>query len=241
MKKKVFIIVISILILLLAVIGIAYFTYPKDKIIPLAKEDVIDSNENTIDVSTDNITSNEIATEISTIIPEVEKETKIDDEIPKKDETIVDKTVTTVSTSNSSTKNTTSTNKNTQKGSKVNKEEGSKTTTTPTNIEKAKTNETITSKPVDKPNETNKVTQPTRCTSNNNHGMDVGNCEKWFNSKNGAISYYEEKIKYWNEWWKNADPNDTNADATYYKNCPTGYEYWSCMYCNKWTINLYYR
>jgi len=25
--------------------------------------------------------------------------------------------------------------------------------------------------------------------------MDVGNCEKWFNSKNGAISYYEEKIK----------------------------------------------
>ena len=104
MKKKVFIIVISILILLLAVIGIAYFTYPKDKIIPLAKEDVIDSNKNTIDVSTDNITSNEIATEISTIIPEVEKETKIDDEIPKKDETIVDKTVTTVSTSNSSTK-----------------------------------------------------------------------------------------------------------------------------------------
>ena len=55
------------------------------------------------------------------------------------------------------------------------------------------------------------------------------------------ISYYEEKIKYWDEWWNSTDPNDTNADATYYKNCPTGYEIWSCMYCNKWTINLYYR
>ena len=30
-------------------------------------------------------------------------------------------------------------------------------------------------------------------------------------------------------------------DDEYYKNCPTGYEIWSCMYCSKWTINLYYR
>lgn len=242
MKKKVFITVLIILILLLGIIGLAYFTYQKDKMIPLAKEDVIDANENTIDASTDNTISNEIISETSTIIPEVEIETKINDEVPKKEETIVEKTVSTVSTSNSTTKNTTSSNKNTQKNNKVNnKEESSKTTTTSSNIENTKPKETTTSKPVDKPTETNKVTQPTRCTHNNNHGMDVGNCGKWFNSKNEAISYYEEKIKYWDEWWNSTDPNDTNADATYYKNCPTGYEIWSCMYCNKWTINLYYR
>ena len=29
-------------------------------------------------------------------------------------------------------------------------------------------------------------------------------------------------------------------NETYYKNCPSGYEVFSCPYCNKWTINLYH-
>ena len=29
-------------------------------------------------------------------------------------------------------------------------------------------------------------------------------------------------------------------DETYQKNCPYGYETWSCPFCGKWTINFYY-
>lgn len=77
-----------------------------------------------------------------------------------------------------------------------------------------------------------------RCTNNNNHGMGVGNSEKWFNSKQEAINYYDSQTAYWNNWVKE-DP-DTRWDE-YLNKCPSGYEVWSCMFCNKWTINFYYR
>ena len=80
-----------------------------------------------------------------------------------------------------------------------------------------------------------------RCTNNNNHGMSVGNTGKWFSNKDEAIAYYKSEIKYWGDWWENTSADDTEADATYKKNCPSGYEVWSCMYCGKWTINFYYR
>ena len=76
-----------------------------------------------------------------------------------------------------------------------------------------------------------------RCTNNNNHGIDIGNSKKWFNSKNEAVAYYNDQISYWGNQWE----NEMIDDATYYKNCPAGYEIWSCMYCGKWTINFYYR
>lgn len=238
MKKKVFITVLIILILLSCMMGIAYFTYPKDKMISLSKENVINTNENTMDISTNNNISDEVTKEYNTTIPEVEIETKKDEETPKKDSTIVEKTASTVNTSNSTTKNAASNDKNIQKNNEVNnKDATSKATTSPSTIEKTTPKETTTSKPVDKPTETKKETQPTRCTHNNNHGMDVGNCGKWFNSKSEAIAYYEEKVNYWSNLWESYQIEDSK----YYKNCPTGYEYWSCMYCNKWTINLYYR
>ena len=65
-----------------------------------------------------------------------------------------------------------------------------------------------------------------RCTNNNNHGMNIGNSGKWFNSKNDAIAYYNQQIKYWGDQWEN---NKIDND-TYYKNCPSGYEVWDCMY-----------
>ena len=77
-----------------------------------------------------------------------------------------------------------------------------------------------------------------RCTNNNNHGMDVGNSGKWFNSKQEAIAYYDSKLDYWDKWVK----EDTkNRWDDYLKNCPSGYEIWDCMFCGKWTINFYYR
>lgn len=87
--------------------------------------------------------------------------------------------------------------------------------------------------------ETINVAEKKECIGNN-HGMGVGNSGKWFETKEEAISYYTNLIDYWDEWWQKADPNDTEADETYYKNCPDGYEIWSCPYCSKWTINLYY-
>lgn len=87
--------------------------------------------------------------------------------------------------------------------------------------------------------ETINVAEKKECIGNN-HGMGVGNSGKWFETKEETISYYTNLIDYWDEWWQKADPNDTEADETYYKNCPDGYEIWSCPYCNKWTINLYY-
>ena len=70
-----------------------------------------------------------------------------------------------------------------------------------------------------------------------NHGVDVGNSNKWFNSKQEAISYYDGIQKTWGDKWENFEIDS----ATYDKNCPYGYEVWTCPFCGKWTINFYYR
>ena len=70
-----------------------------------------------------------------------------------------------------------------------------------------------------------------------NHGVGVGNSNKWFNSKQEAISYYDGIQKTWGDKWENFEIDS----ATYDKNCPYGYEVWTCPFCGKWTINFYYR
>ena len=72
--------------------------------------------------------------------------------------------------------------------------------------------------------------------SGNNHGVGTGNSGKWFNSESEAISYYKSIIKSWGDKWEKFEIDD----ETYNKNCPYGYEDWSCPYCGKWTINFYY-
>ena len=58
----------------------------------------------------------------------------------------------------------------------------------------------------------------------------------WYNSRAEAIAIYNTEIKKWSDKWTNYEiDNDT-----YYKNCPSGYEIFSCPYCNKWNINIYY-
>ncbi len=79
--------------------------------------------------------------------------------------------------------------------------------------------------------------EPERCTNSTNHAIEVGNSNKWFNTKEEAIADYDSKIKYWGEKWTNFEIDDD----TYYDNCPSGYEVYSCAYCGKWTINYYYR
>lgn len=241
MKKKIFIIILIIFILLMcSMIGLWIFVHPKDATITLAKDNSI--NENTIDISTNTI-PDEVESESNVIIAEselkLETKTEPEEEYQKQDDLVVEKTSNKPSTP--TVTSTSSTNKNTQSNNtnntQNNKNTNTKSTTSPSNVENTKTTDTTTTKLVDKPTETKPVTQPTRCTHNNNHGMDVGNCGKWFNSKSDAIAYYEEKINYCGKLWESYQIEDSE----YYKNCPTGYEYWSCMYCNKWTINLYYR
>lgn len=65
--------------------------------------------------------------------------------------------------------------------------------------------------------ETQKQQKPVRCTNNNNHGMDVGNSNKWFATKNEAISYYNSQTAYWGKLWESGELKD---DDVYYKNCP---------------------
>ncbi len=59
---------------------------------------------------------------------------------------------------------------------------------------------------------------------------------KYYNSKNDAIAEYERIINEWSDKWINNEIDD----ETYYKSCPDGYEIFSCPYCKKWTISLYY-
>lgn len=89
----------------------------------------------------------------------------------------------------------------------------------------------------DKTKEENKVQEPekTKC-SDTKHAIGVGNSNKWFDSKQDAIKYYENIIKTWGDKWTNYETDS----ETYYKNCPSGYEVFSCPYCEKWTINLFY-
>ena len=75
------------------------------------------------------------------------------------------------------------------------------------------------------------------CTNNNNHSTSCGDAGIWVASKNEFKTYYENYCEEWNNKWV----NDEISNEEYYKNCPYGYECWSCSYCGKWTGNLKYR
>lgn len=80
-----------------------------------------------------------------------------------------------------------------------------------------------------------KIVEVPKC-SGNNHGVGTGNSGKWFNSESDAIKYYKSILKTWGDKWEKFEIDD----ETYNKNCPYGYEDWSCPYCGRWTINFYY-
>ena len=102
-------------------------------------------------------------------------------------------------------------------------------------IQEQKTNiqEVINENP--KPDATPKEPEIPACTSTK-HGVGVGNSNKWFDSKEDSINYYKSIIKNWGNKWEKFEIDD----ETYQKNCPYGYEIWSCPFCEKWTINFYY-
>ena len=74
---------------------------------------------------------------------------------------------------------------------------------------------------------TNKTNNAPKCTHSNSN---------WYNSKVEAEAIYNAEIKKWGDKWTS---NEINIEE-YSKKCPDGYEVWSCPYCNKWTIEMYY-
>ena len=80
------------------------------------------------------------------------------------------------------------------------------------------------------------VVEKTECVGNN-HKIESGNTCKWFNNKIEADDYYNTEIEKWGKLWE----NDEITKEEYLKNCPFGYEVWTCPQCQKWTLNFYYR
>lgn len=68
------------------------------------------------------------------------------------------------------------------------------------------------------------------------HTMPIGNMGKWFNSRNELVEYYNDVV---NKWNSKADSGEITEEE-YAKNCPAGYEAWSCATCGKWTGNFKY-
>lgn len=244
--KKYLYFVIPIIILLIMVFSLIWL-YPnkKDEISPSINEVISEIPK----VNNEKI--NEIEPE--TTSPEtLEKEQLLEASEPKKVDEVVKKETTKSTnsspTSNSSTKTTsaikkeTSTEKVKKEESKVivnveEKKEETKPslpqTTEPTNPKQ----DSITSNDNSKTEEVKKEETVVRCTTNHNHSIGVGNCGKWYASASEGIAEYDSIISYWGTKWENFEiDNDT-----YYSKCPSGYQYISCMYCGKYTLDYYYR
>ena len=74
------------------------------------------------------------------------------------------------------------------------------------------------------------------CTNNNNHSIKCGNIGMWFGSRREVDTYFFSVCNTWGTKYK----NEKITWEEYTKNCPQGYECWSCSYCGKWTGNFVY-
>lgn len=127
---------------------------------------------------------------------------------------------TTTAKSNTNTANETTTSKKQETTTKANSSSKPQTTTK---------KETTTKKPTTtKPN--------TTAPAKHDHSGLTGNMGKWFNSRAEVNDYYNSVVDY----WVNKRKNGEISGETLAKNCPYGYECWSCAECGKWTGNFYY-
>lgn len=243
--KKYLYFVIPIIILL--VIGLAFiwlYTNKKDATSLSIDEEInqiSNINDESINVIESGINSPDILENKEVL--ETQEESKIEnkDEVINKENTSK-KPSSSTDKKESTTKNTTDTSKKEESKVTVKEEKTEETKPDSTqDTEQSTPKQDSTTSTDNTSQEVQKEESIARCTNNNNHSMSVGNTEKWFSSKDEAIAYYKSQIKYWGDWWENTSVDDTEADDIYNKNCPSGYEDWSCMYCSKWTINFYYR
>lgn len=148
-----------------------------------------------------------------------DEETKIQ-EIPK------DQTTPVVEKSNKS--NNTNKNKETKQAQVTQPKQDSQVKEQKeTKVNKSNTTEKKEETKTNTNQNTNNTNNAPKCTHSNSN---------WYNSKAEAEAIYNAEIKKWGDKWTNYEIDN----ETYYKNCPSGYEVFSCPYCNKWTINLYH-
>lgn len=227
MKKK--IVIISIISVLLVVIGVTSYCVNRNKIsnIKVSEDSILVNDLSSVETDNDEENTENIIAEEEQSIDESDKE--LEEQIVEEETAIQPQTTQQVKSS-SKTTNKVETKKAETK-SEVVKETSTTKEETPTKVD-------IPSTTVVEPKQETKVEEtPARCTNNNNHGMNVGNSGKWFNSKQEAVNYYDSIIKTWGDKWENFEIDS----ETYDKNCPYGYEVWTCPFCGKWTINFYYR
>ena len=227
MKKK--IVIISIISVLLVVIGVTSYCVNRNKIsnIKVSEDSILVNDLSSVETDNDEEKIENIIAEEEQSIDESDKE--LEEQIVEEETAIQPQTTQQVKSS-SKTTNKVETKKAETK-SEVVKETSTTKEETPTKVDIPSTTT------VEPKQETKVVETPTRCTNNNNHGMNIGNSGKWFNSKQEAVNYYDSLIKTWGDKWENFE---IDSD-TYDKNCPYGYEVWTCPFCGKWTINFYYR
>lgn len=227
MKKK--IVIISIISVLLVVIGVTSYCVNRNKIsnIKVSEDSILANDLSSVETDTDEENTENIIAEEEQNLDENNIELK---EQIVETETSIQSQATQQVKSSSKTTNKVETKKAETK-SEVVKETSTTKEETPTKVDMPSTTS------VEPKQETKVVETPTRCTNNNNHGMNIGNSGKWFNSKQEAVNYYDSLIKTWGDKWENFE---IDSD-TYDKNCPYGYEVWTCPFCGKWTINFYYR
>lgn len=97
---------------------------------------------------------------------------------------------------------------------------------------------TTTQKPsiTKKTTTTKKPTTTKATTTKHTHGAPCGNMGKWYNSRSELKDDYMRVSDY---WLAKLDNGEIDWD-TYVKNCPCGYECWSCGECGMWTGNYKY-
>ena len=184
-------------------------------------EKVVDFTTN---IQEENVVENESVEETQGNIIEQIENTIAQAEIIQNEEIITQNAVNEITTPVAEKSNT---SKNNNKNKTIKKTQESQTTTQTKLIEEQKNidiEETATNNITNQKYNINNVP---KCSHSNSN---------WYNSKAEAVAVYNAEIKKWGNKWTNYEiDNDT-----YYKNCPSGYEVFSCPYCNKWTINLYY-
>ena len=236
MKRKFIVIGIVITVfLILTIVGIYCLKNKETSTISIDEDIIVETENDLLNVELDDDIE-----EVNIVEENIEQEnTNINESSTENEEKAVNINTTKSSTSKSSTQNTnvSTSSVNTKTNNSTN--ETTKSSTETSNNEVTVKDETTTSNEntTEVKKEEDVVETPTRCTTNDNHGMGVGNSGQWFSSKEEAIAYYDNKIKYWGNLWE----TEQIDNETYYTNCPYGYEMWTCMYCSKWTINFYYR
>lgn len=228
MKKK--ILIISIISIVCVVAIVCYCIISNKSKIKVNEDSILETDLLSMETNNDieNIvdSSNNVEEE-NTIIEEKNLEDNIQVE---ENETPIQQTTQVKSSSKNTSKADTSKTETKSETVKATKEVKETKEETPTKAE-------VPSTTSEQKQETKVEEKPTRCTNNSNHGMNVGNSGKWFNSKQEAVNYYDSLIKTWGDKWENFEIDS----ETYDKNCPYGYEVWTCQFCGKWTINFYYR